>query len=319
MTPVAPWLRQMSWAGKPRPSSRNRSSSSRVMRPGGVRPTARISAAPSAGTMSISVSARPELRPQPQPLRQRGVDVGEASVRRDGEQSLRQVVVEGERRLQSAHRLDLAGALARHVRDLPERQAAVACRRAQERAARQPAASGPPRASAMRERTTDLFLAGLAALGRPVEAEEGLCGVGLASEQLLERRMPAGAPPGEALQGAIAIEHGTLAVDDLESGLEPVRDRLDDLRLGHALAHAQVPGQQTEDEEGAGHRQQAPAGRAWQARRRRCPGAPRAMPPAVTRPRSRPRLPSARGRATGQAATGAAPRSCPHVCHGGQF
>ena len=255
MTPFGPWLRQISWAGKTRPSSHSRSSSRRVIRPGAARPTARIRAAPSAGTMSISVSARPELRPQAQPLRQRGVDMGQPPLRRDGEQPLRQVVVEGERRLQPADRLDLAGALARHVRDLPKRQTAVGAggRRKGSHGHPQPAAGaglGDARAH------IELLLARLAALDRTVETEEGLCGVGLAGEQLLQRRVPAGASAGEALQGAIAIEHGALAVDDLERGLEPVGDRLDDLRLGHTLAHAQVAGQQTEDEEGAGHRQQ---------------------------------------------------------------
>ena len=50
----------------------------------------------------------PGLRPQAQPLRQRGVDMGEAPLRRDGEQALRQAVVEGERRFQPADGFDLA-------------------------------------------------------------------------------------------------------------------------------------------------------------------------------------------------------------------
>jgi hypothetical protein len=79
---------------------------------------------------------------------------------------------------------------------------------------------------------------------------------GSPAKQLLQRRVPAGASAGEALQGAVAIEHGALGVDDLECGLEAVGDRLDDFRLGDTLAHAQVAGQETEDEEGAGHRQQ---------------------------------------------------------------
>ncbi len=102
----------------------------------------------------------------------------------------------------------------------------------------------------------ELLVPELSALGGAVEAEEGLRRVGLACEQLLERRMPAGAPAREALQGAVAVEHGALAVDDLEPGVEPVRDRLDELGLGDAIGHAQMPGHEADREEDAGHRQQ---------------------------------------------------------------
>jgi len=102
----------------------------------------------------------------------------------------------------------------------------------------------------------ELLLSRLAALGGTIEAEESLCGIRLAGEQFLERRLPASASAREALQGVIAIEYGALAVDDLEAGLQPVGDRLDDLRLGYPFADAQVARQQTEDEEGAGHCQQ---------------------------------------------------------------
>ena len=72
---------------------------------------------------AASSAPEPDFGSQPQPLRQRGVEMGQAPLRGHGEQALRQAVVEGERRLQPAHGLDLAGALARDVGHLPERQA----------------------------------------------------------------------------------------------------------------------------------------------------------------------------------------------------
>ena len=75
------------------------------------------------GRDDIGESERPaQLRPQAQPLRQRRIDVGDAAVGGDGQQALREVVVEGEHTPEAAHRLQLAGALARHVPHLPERQ-----------------------------------------------------------------------------------------------------------------------------------------------------------------------------------------------------
>ena len=62
------------------------------------------------------------LGAQAQPLRQRRVDMRDAPVGSHGEQALRKTVVEGQRRLQPAHRLDLARALAGDVGHLPQRQ-----------------------------------------------------------------------------------------------------------------------------------------------------------------------------------------------------
>ena len=102
----------------------------------------------------------------------------------------------------------------------------------------------------------ELLVAGLAALRRAVEPEERLSRIGLAGEQLLERGLPAGTPASEALQGAVAIEHDALLVDDLKPVVEAVGDVLDHLGFDYALAQAQVARQQTEDEKCAGHRQQ---------------------------------------------------------------
>ena len=166
----------------------------------------------------------------------------------------------------------------------------------------------------------ELLVAGLAALGRAIEPEEGLRRIGLAGEQLLERRMPAGAPAGEALQGAVAVEHDALLVDDLEPVVEAVGDGLDHLGFGHALAQAQVARQQAEDEKGAGHRQQRQqpehghlAGAARQQRdEREAADGDKAdeQQKRASRPLRPPPAKPSRGRRQIVA--------CLHVCHGGQ-
>ncbi len=102
----------------------------------------------------------------------------------------------------------------------------------------------------------ELLVARFASLGRAIEPEERLGRIRLSREQLLERRVPACAPAGEALQGAIAVEHDALLVDDLEPAVEAVGDGLHHLGFGHALAQAQVAGEQAQDEKSARHRQQ---------------------------------------------------------------
>ena len=67
----------------------------------------------------------PGLRAQAQPVAERGVHMRDASVGHHGEQALRQPVVERQRRLQPADRLDLAQPLARDVGRLPDRQPVV--------------------------------------------------------------------------------------------------------------------------------------------------------------------------------------------------
>jgi len=174
-----------------------------------------------------------------------------------GKEPLRQAVVEGQRRFKTAHRLDLACALAGDIHDLPERDT-LPVRCATQRPRKGPHADPEPapRASPTRMRSVELLVSGLAALGGAIEPEEGLSRIGLAAEQLLQRRVPARAPAGEALQGAVAIERNTLLVDDLEAAVEPVGNHLHQLGFGRALAQAQIAKQQPEDEEGAGDRQQ---------------------------------------------------------------
>ncbi len=67
--------------------------------------------------------------------------------------------------------------------------------------------------------------------------------------------MPAGAPARQALQGPVAVDLGALAVDNLQSDVEAVGHGLDELGLGHPLAHAQMAGHEADDEKHAGHRE----------------------------------------------------------------
>src|SRR5215831_3521213 len=179
---------------------------------------------------------------QAQPLRQRRVDVGDAPLGGDGKQSLRQAVVERQGRLKTAHRLDLARALARDVHHLPERQPLTLFRLAQ-RAGKGPHTDPEPAPRTCATGTwlsIELLVSGLAALGSAIEPEEGLSRVGLAGEELLQRGLPARAPAREALQRAVAIERDTLLVDNFQAVVEAVGDRLHQLGFGHAFAQAQI-------------------------------------------------------------------------------
>ena len=189
--------------------------------------------------------------------------MGDAPVRGHGEQALGKAVVERQRRLEPAHGLDLAHALAGDVGHLPQGQPLslqAGARGGEERphADAQPAA-GVSAAGARAD--VELLVADFGPLGRAVEPEEGLRRIGLASEQLLQRRMPPGAPAGEALQGAVAVEHDALLVDDLEPVVEAVGDGLHHLGFSHALAQAQVARQQAQDKKGARHRQERQQGK----------------------------------------------------------
>ena len=112
-----------------------------------------------------------------------GVAVNDAAVRRHREQPLRQGVVVGKRRLEPAQRLELAVALARDVGNLSQGHRASTGARlgiAANRNAQATAAAAP-------RPHLELLLAGLAALGRAVEAEERLRRGRLPGEQLLKR------------------------------------------------------------------------------------------------------------------------------------
>ena len=91
------------------------------------------------------------LGAQAQPLRERRIDVGDAPVRSHGEQPLGKTVVEGQRRFQPAHRLDLARALAGDVGHLPQRQP-LSLQAGARRREEGPHADPQPAAAAIRRR-----------------------------------------------------------------------------------------------------------------------------------------------------------------------
>jgi hypothetical protein len=94
----------------------------------------------------------------------------------------------------------------------------------------------------------ELLLARLAALGSAIERVEGLRRLRLAGEQLLQRRLAAGACAGETPQRLVAVDDGAAPIDDLQPAVQAIRDRLDDIGLGDALAQAQETRPKAEQE-----------------------------------------------------------------------
>ena len=66
------------------------------------------------------------FRPQREPMRERGVDVNDATVGRNREQALRQIIVKRQGGLEAAHDLNLTHALAGDIAYLPKRRPALA-------------------------------------------------------------------------------------------------------------------------------------------------------------------------------------------------
>ena len=183
--------------------------------------------------------------------------MGNPAIRGHGQEALGQVVIEGKHRPEAADGLDLARALARHVVHLPERQRRVpaalgcalkGCHRHLQPAAPLPVEDARPH--------VDLLLADLAAIGGAIEPVEGLGRLRLSREQLLQRGLAPGACAGEAPQGLVAVQHRAGAADNLKAGVEAVRDGLDDVGFGRALAQAQKTREQPEHQEDARSGQQ---------------------------------------------------------------
>ncbi len=187
--------------------------------------------------------------------------MGDAPVRRHHQQPLRKVVVEGKRGFQTAHCLDLALPVARHVGDLP--QGGPLCGLALSRPGTRPHADAQPLAagsSAHAGVNVELLVPELPALGRPVQPKERLRRAGLAGQQLFQRGGPGGTAAGETLHGGVAVEHGAVPIDKLHPAVHALGNRFRALAFGRALVQAQQPGQKPENEEHAAdreHRQQA--------------------------------------------------------------
>ena len=231
---------------------KSRSSTSVFTSPGAA-PSVVSSDAPSPDTMSASFSP-----PEPtcgeivvEPVGERRVEVDDVAVGIDREEAGRRVVEIVDGVLQFLEDVFLPLAVARHVGDGPQRQAAVALPR-RRAAARAAAASSPRSPFSPATRTSSCSAAALAR--RLEQAIDRLRHVGIADEHPLDRPHVVGVGGVDQVEiGGIGIDHPAARIGDQEAV-----DRLVDHRLEHRVAGVlagdpQDAGRQREQREHADH------------------------------------------------------------------